>query len=226
MQQSARDLANLRDDSPDFTASATRALLEPANLLLLGGAVAFAFLLGLILAELVDLVVSVGIATASAAVLTGLVFARAAVPDRDRRALHVEIAAARQAGWDALHAEIARSRRHGRSFVLLSMTATMAGAASRSATSQMQSLFEKAQLIQPLVRATDYVWPDRSSVYVLLAECDLPGARDFVSRALRKLAAVDPATQFAYAHFPQDAVTVAGLFEAMRPVGPNGLKVA
>lgn len=113
------------------------------------------------------------------------------------------------AGWAGLHAELMRSRRHERPFVLLAVSAEA-----------------PQQQLTRLLRATDAVWADGASCYLLLAECTKVEAVGFVTRAREYLPAVFADGAVRWASFPTDGITVNGLLGALSPVGGENAQAA
>lgn len=119
---------------------------------------------------------------------------------RPKPARVADYASEANAGWTAVEAEVARSRRYGRTFVLI---ASPVGP-------------EVARLLRPLLRAPDRTWFDGSLVYVLLTDCDLDEAAQFVRRVQSALGNVLSSDTLSIACFPGQAVTLGGLLAELR----------
>lgn len=110
----------------------------------------------------------------------------------------VEVRASRQRPEHALIDEIARSRRFGHALALVSVPCTEA----------------VGHRVVVRMRNTDRAWRHRGDLVVLMPETDEDGATRFA----RRIADLVPADHLRAAVFPTDAVTVDGLYEALRPL--------
>ena len=66
------------------------------------------------------------------------------------------------------------------------------------------------------MRSTDRAWRQRGSVIAMLAETDQDGARQFVAR----ISDVVAPTDVQLSSFPDDAVTVDGLYDTLHAAEP------
>ncbi|CAN5431734.1 hypothetical protein BH10ACT1_BH10ACT1_22630 [soil metagenome] len=113
---------------------------------------------------------------------------------------HVEVRSSRQRPDHALIDEVSRSRRFGHPLSLVSVRCPDA----------------TGTRLVGRMRGTDRAWRQRGQYIVMLPETDQEGAARFV----RRIADLAPVDAVRLATFPDDAVTVDGLYASLHPVGP------
>lgn len=116
---------------------------------------------------------------------------------------HVSVQASRQRPEHLLVEEVSRSRRFGHS---LSLVAVHCPASSDH------------RLIGRM-RGTDRAWRQRNDLFVMLSETDVLGAAQFAQR----IAGLVPFGAIRSATFPDDALTVDGLLDALHRLTPSPL---
>jgi hypothetical protein len=117
--------------------------------------------------------------------------------------------------WDAFRRELDRSRRFEHTFVLMRFPGVdVAGDGSTSAAGSLDAL--------PLmVRSIDHVLPIDGSIYVVLPETGLDGARHLIDR-LRTAIPGNALDRVEAVEFPSGGVTTGALVANLRPIGELG----
>jgi hypothetical protein len=167
------------------------------------------------LAQLVGWVVSVGITGVAAGAVAGLMAARSS-PSVVEPLAAADGVTHSEAGWEVLQAEVARSRRYGHPLVLVAIPEEV-WLNSDAELEPAEQALGATRALEPLLRTSDHAWSDGSTIYIMLAECNVDQARHFLARARSSLPALLPsAGRLGYAAFPVHAVTVGGLLGALQ----------
>lgn len=111
---------------------------------------------------------------------------------------HVDVRSKRESPDHVLIQEVSRCRRFGHPLSLVSLPCTP----------------ETGHRVIGRMRGTDRAWRQRGSIIAMLAETDPDGSADFV----RRVSDLVPVDKVRVATFPNDAVTVDGLYAALKPV--------
>jgi hypothetical protein len=126
-------------------------------------------------------------------------------------------AGASHRSWDAFRRELDRARRFEHSFTLLRFPGVDV-ASSDGSTASPGGL----GALPLMVRSIDHVLPIDGSIYVVLPETGLEGAKHLVSR-LRTAIPGEPALDRVEAvEFPAGGVTTGALVANLRPIGELG----
>jgi hypothetical protein len=113
---------------------------------------------------------------------------------------------------EELQIELSRSRRYGNRFVLLRIPCGHDEDGGSNGREDM------ARTVSSLLRRVDRVWPDGTSLYLLLPECDRAKAEAMLARIrepLTKLLGEEELLAISSAVFPDDGFTGGALFDAL-----------
>lgn len=114
--------------------------------------------------------------------------------------------------FDDIRREVDRARRHEHPVALAKIT--VPGAAAADETARLIEAIRPSGAGRAGPRSADRFWRSGGSVYLLLPETTADGARSVVARAIL----ADPSlikSAWRVASFPEDALTVGALFEAL-----------
>ena len=142
-------------------------------------------------------------------------------PSRAQTVRRIE-ARRRTVTWNSpeeLQLELNRSRRYGHPFVLVRIPC---GDGEEGGSNGSE---EVARTVSSLLRRVDRVWPDGTSLYLLLPECDRAMGEAMLARIrdpLTKLLSEEELRAISSVLFPEDGFTGGALFDALdgRSISP------
>jgi hypothetical protein len=112
----------------------------------------------------------------------------------------------RHGGWQEVQRELDRCRRHKRSFVLIRIPCTYAGAVGNGHRDHAIEPVTVAESLRPLLRSVDSLWTQDGNVYVLLPESSRAMGEALVARVQRTVPQLLEGGEQLVA-FPEDGVT-------------------
>ena len=113
---------------------------------------------------------------------------------------------------EELQLELSRSRRYGNPFVLVRIPC---GHDEEGGSNRREEL---ARMLSSLLRRVDRVWPDGTSLYLLLPECDRAMGEAMLARIrepLTKVLSEEELHAISSAVFPADGLTGGALFDVL-----------
>jgi hypothetical protein len=131
---------------------------------------------------------------------------------RETRRIGARLERAPWSSSEELQVELSRSRRFGHSFALVRIPCRYAVEGGWTLRRELTSA------LTSLVRRVDRVWPEGTSVYLLLPECNRTMVEAMLARIgepLSKLLSEEDRAAVSAAVFPDDGVTSGALFNAL-----------